>query len=232
MGSQAPVAAFVPIEQHPQWGQNLRFAENVFSPEAASSLVEHCFAYENWQEQSVLGRRTVSFARDDRRDVISYYDSRLEPASSWPLVPLSQLFTRADQLLCEWLPESFTGVRSPNYLLFNQYPSALSNARWHQDVPEAIEDWILSLTFGGSRLFMLQPLPVRSAPETPLPVYYSYLPHNSALLMGPGINGAHLHCIPPCTADDEIEAAAAPLLPPNPFHGPRLNLTFRAVLEF
>lgn len=213
----------LPMEAHPLWGTGLRFLPGAFDDLVAAQVVA---AERPWRSATRLGRRTAAYARSaDILDAISYYDKDLQLAGGSE----APLFAVADHLLDQWLPPEQVR-RQPNYMLANLYSEPLACARWHQDVPEAIEDWILSVSLGAERLFLLQSLGSEAAD-----VYFLRLPSNSALLMGPGINSTHRHCVPPCTHEmDEGHSSAdtSLKLPPCPFTGPRINLTFRCILEF
>eukprot|EP00698_Gefionella_okellyi_P005891 TRINITY_DN15322_c0_g1_i1.p1 TRINITY_DN15322_c0_g1~~TRINITY_DN15322_c0_g1_i1.p1 ORF type:complete len:254 (-),score=58.46 TRINITY_DN15322_c0_g1_i1:149-910(-) len=245
--------AYKPLSAHPLFGKTLLYQPDILPAETAEKLFADASAGSFWQDSTALGRMTASFTHTVTLSSISYYEPRISAVESWHL--LQETFQTATELLAKWLPPDFA-PRVPNYVLANWYSSPLANARWHQDVPEAIADWILSISLGGQRMFLLQELaPGQKSvlDENDSPIYYILLPHNSALLMGPGVNLTHYHCIPPCDEQQEAGAADAPSDAPSDvpsdapetqvavandnaqpsfvYDGPRLNLTFRHVWE-
>jgi alkylated DNA repair dioxygenase AlkB len=221
MESDVGVPDALPLHLHPEWGKTLFYEEQCLPGELAQLLFAQA-SNVAWRGSSLQQRQMIAFARGDQRERIDYYDTSLcSSQENWPSI--AGAFAHADTLLAGWLPARMQPAQ-PNYLLCNWYPTALSNARWHRDVPEAISDWILSISLGYPRLFLL-----RANDEAATP-YWILLPHNSALLLGPGINTSHVHSVPPCA-----ESSAQPDLRSIPcwrFQGPRLNLTFRRVIEF
>ncbi|KAL6080641.1 hypothetical protein QOT17_000278 [Balamuthia mandrillaris] len=205
---------YIPIQEHPLWGTALRYRENFLPAEVARSLVDEARQgtanrrRKLWQDGTRLGRMVASFTFPESLESISYYEAKIQPIQEWPT--LRAAFDLASQQLDEWLPVGFV-PRQPNYVLANWYSSPLANARWHQDVPEPIADWIFSISLGAARMFYLQAMSTGGAGtdfEPNNPVYYISLPPNSALLMGPGINSTHIHCIPPCQDEKEEKEEA------------------------
>eukprot|EP00759_Apiculatamorpha_spiralis_P055205 PhF_6_TR7318/c0_g1_i2/m.10970 len=236
------MSTYIPLQEHPEWGRSIRYSENVIPEDLAAQLLLYASERTSWQEQRNMGRKTASFACPSTKcDVLSYYDGKIEPITTAPAIE-NCFENYALPLLQSWLPAKVTEGADDtgplaNYVLFNYYTLGSSCARWHQDVPEAIQDWILSISLGSTRTFCLQKKNMKiSGAEGVGPVYYIQLPHNCALLMGVGINSTHIHCVPPCDDDEDTTAVVSSdkksdCLPKQTYTGPRLNLTFRSVTE-
>jgi alkylated DNA repair dioxygenase AlkB len=203
-------------------------------------------------EREVTSPHTSGFfLRDPEKDAQEYFSYQARPLEARPYTPSMLAATEMVEAAVNTLLERLRSKQqwSTNAALVNRYQGAKQAVGWHTDEvtylgPQAV---IAGLSLGVEREFRVRRMNPTTKGDEMMEnegAYAVHLPHNSLVIMHPGMQEGWKHCIHPVNAVDlhpiagdvrinityrcyrrSLRPELTPRCNPTPTHNPRKSMT-------